>query len=133
MSTDTEPRIPGPDHPITIERFDGRVAVSRGDVQIADTSAALELREASYPPAYYVPLADVDRDVLRQTDTHTHCPYKGDASYYDVVNASGDTVAGDAVWHYTEPYPLFTKLADYVAFYPDRVQLEVQPAGAGAA
>lgn len=128
MSTAQEPKIPGPDHPIDIEPFAGRVRVTSGGRTVADSTAALELRESTYPPVYYVPLADLDESMLRPSDTTSHCPYKGDASYYDVVDPDTQQAVADAIWHYREPYPSVSEIADYVAFYPDRVELEVQPA-----
>jgi uncharacterized protein (DUF427 family) len=128
MSTTQEPRLPGPDHPITIEPFSGHVKVTAGGHTIADTTAALELREASYPSAYYVPLTDVDQATLRSSDTTSYCPYKGDASYYDVVDPATQEAVADAVWHYRQPYPSVGEIADHVAFYTDRVQVTVEPA-----
>lgn len=128
MSATDEPLIPGPDHPIEIEPFGGRVRVSFAGHAVADSTAALELREASYPPAYYVPLADVDHEALRPSETTSHCPYKGDASYYDVIDPHTLQAVEDAVWHYRTPYPSVSEIAEYVAFYPDRVEIEVQPA-----
>jgi uncharacterized protein (DUF427 family) len=128
MSATSEPRIPGPDHPIDVEPFNGRVRVAFGNHTLVDTTQALELREASYPPSYYVPLADVDQAALRPSDTTTRCPYKGDASYYDVIDPHTLQSVGDAVWHYREPYPAVSEIAEYVAFYPDRVQIDVEPA-----
>jgi len=128
MSTASEPLIPGPDHPIDVEPFNGTVRIRFGNHEIVDTTDALELRETSYPPRYYVPLADVDHEALRPSDTTTHCPYKGEASYYDVINPHTLQAVNDAVWHYREPYPSFTELADYVAFYPEKVEIEVEPA-----
>ena len=126
MSTTKEPRIPGPDHPITVEPFSGRVTVTSGGRKIADTTAALELREASYPPVYYVPLADVDAATLRGTDTTTYCPYKGEAGYYSVTTAAGDTV-DDVIWFYEQPYPAVAAIAGHVAFYPDKAEISVEP------
>ncbi|MGD0554028.1 MAG: DUF427 domain-containing protein [Streptosporangiaceae bacterium] len=113
--------IPGPDHPITVEPADVRVVVSAGSTVVADTAKALVLREASYPPAYYVPLADVDEAVLRPSQTQTYCPYKGDASYYSVAGPEGEIT--DAVWTYITPYDAVAEIAGYVAFYPDRVSI----------
>lgn len=129
MSTPSEPLIPGPDHPIELEPFDGHVRVTFAHHTVADTDAALELREASYPPVYYVPLADVDHGALRPSETTSHCPYKGDACYYDVIDPHTLQAVTDAVWHYRDPYPSVERIAGYVAFYPDRVRIEVQPAG----
>jgi len=124
MSTVREPLIPGPDHPIEIAPFNGRVTVTSKGRTIADTIAALALREASYPTVYYVPLSDVDQDVLRPTDATSYCPYKGDASYYDVVEPATQDSVKDAVWHYRQPYPSVADIADHVAFYADRVDVQ---------
>jgi len=111
---------PGPDHPITVGPHAGPVTVRAGSVQVATTDRALELREASYPPVFYVPIDDVDRDLLRDATHHTYCPYKGDASYYDIVVPGSDSLDG-AVWYYPDPYPAVAAIRDHVAFYPDRV------------
>ncbi|GAA4395878.1 DUF427 domain-containing protein [Tsukamurella soli] len=116
-------KIPGPDHPITVEPSDAHVVVSTADAVIADSRHTLVLQEAAYPPVYYVPLGDVDPAVLRPTPTQTYCPYKGDASYYS-VETPGGTVT-DAVWRYAEPYPAVAQIAGHVAFYPDRVSVTV--------
>jgi uncharacterized protein (DUF427 family) len=129
VTTVREPLIPGPDHPIDIEPFDGRVRVTFGQHTVADTTSALELREASYAPVYYVPFADVDHGALRPSDTTSYCPYKGDASYYDVIDPHTLQAVDDAVWQYRTPYPSVDEITERVAFYPDRVEIEVQPAG----
>jgi uncharacterized protein (DUF427 family) len=128
MSTIRQPVIPGPDHPIDITPFKGRVTVTSNGRTIADTTAALELREASYPPVRYLPLTDVDETALRPSNTLTYCPYKGDASYYDVVDPATQESVKDAVWHYREPYPSVAEIADHVAFYTNRVDVNVRPA-----
>lgn len=117
--TDKKVLVPGPDHPITLEPTGSRVTVELGGRVIVDTEAALTLREASYPPAQYVPLADVDPAVLRPSDHTTYCPYKGDATYYSLQ--VGDDVAPAAVWTYLAPYDAVAAVKDHVAFYPDRV------------
>jgi uncharacterized protein (DUF427 family) len=66
---------PGPDHPIALERLASRVVVRSGSVLIAETDRALEMREATYAPVLYIPLDDVDRNLLRRSDHHTYCPY----------------------------------------------------------
>jgi uncharacterized protein (DUF427 family) len=120
--------IPGPDHPITIERT-GRHVVARlhGHV-VADTTRALTLREAGYPPVQYIPLDDVDQTLLAPSDTQTYCPYKGDASYYSITLPDGqDTEGGlaDAVWAYLQPYDSVTPIVNHVAFYANRVEVVV--------
>lgn len=120
-------KIPGPDHPITIAPAGGQVTVRSGGAVIARSDAALCLREAAHAPVLYIPRADVDMARLRRTDLKTHCPYKGDCSYYSIVGAAGDagTDGGargaNAVWSYEAPYPAVAAIKDYLAFYPDRV------------
>lgn len=119
----TKPRlIPGPSHPITVEPADSRVRISFADRVIVDTDRALVLREASYPPVLYVPLDEVDTEVLEPSTQHTYCPYKGDASYFTL--RAGQQVADDAVWRYETPYDAVAPIAGHVAFYPQHVHIE---------
>ena len=112
-------RIPGPDHPITIEPSPKHVVVKVADHVIADTKNALALKEASYPAVLYVPRGDVNMALLERTDHMTYCPYKGDCSYYSIP--LGGPRAVNAVWTYEAPYAAVAQIKDYVAFYPDRV------------
>ncbi len=116
------PLIPGPDHPITIETSSAHVVVTAGATVVADSPNALTLHEANYPPVYYVPLDDVDSELLESSDTTSYCPYKGEASYYSV--RTDDGVVEDAIWFYDEPYDAVSEIAGHVAFYPDRVQID---------
>jgi uncharacterized protein (DUF427 family) len=116
-----EMKTPGPDHPITVEKNPARVIVRVGDQVVADTTAALALRESNYPATQYIPLADVNAEFLKETETSTYCPYKGDASYYTLVTAAGE--ATDAIWTYRTPYPAVAEIAGHVAFYPDKVTI----------
>jgi uncharacterized protein (DUF427 family) len=120
-STARTTKFPGPDHPITIEPGPARVVVSVAGRVIADTRAALTLREASYPPVPYVPRQDVDMSLLRRTDHTTYCPYKGDCAYYSIP-IGGDRTE-NAVWTYEQPYAAVAAIKDHVAFYPDRVEV----------
>ncbi len=112
-------KIPGPDHPISIEPNPSRVVVTVGGRVIADTREALILREASYPAVQYIPRRDVDMAALVHSEHTTYCPYKGDASYYSIP-AGGDRSL-NAVWSYETPFEAMAQIKDYVAFYPDRV------------
>jgi uncharacterized protein (DUF427 family) len=116
-----EIKTPGPDHPITVEKNPARVVVRVGDQVVADTTAALALREANYPAAQYIPLADVNEEFLKDSDTSTYCPYKGDASYYTLVTGDGELT--DVIWTYREPYPAVAEIAGHVAFYPNKVEI----------
>ncbi len=112
-------KIPGPDHPITIERTSKRVVVKAGGHVIADTRAALTLREASYPAVQYIPRADVDMSKLSRTQHATYCPYKGDCSYFSIDSAGEKGT--NSVWTYEQPYDAVAQIRGHVAFYPDRV------------
>jgi uncharacterized protein (DUF427 family) len=112
-------KIPGPDHPITIERNPTRIVVTLGGRVVADTREALTLREAAYPPVQYIPRKDVDMALLARTEHTTYCPYKGDCSYYSIPLGGERSV--NAVWSYEAPYAAVTPIKDYLAFYPNRV------------
>ena len=111
--------VPGPEHPITIERNPKRVVVSVAGRIIAGTRNALTLREANYLPVHYIPRCDVDMTLLERTDHATYCPYKGDCAYYSIP-AGGDRSV-NAVWTYEDPYEAVASIKGYLAFYPDRV------------
>lgn len=115
---------PGPDHPITVEPAREHVVVRVGDQVVADTSAALVLREAGYPPVYYLPPGDVDAAVLRPSATTSYCPYKGDAAYVHLATDAGEV--HDAGWVYAQPYDAVAPIAGHIAFYPDRVTMSVE-------
>jgi uncharacterized protein (DUF427 family) len=110
---------PGPDHPIAIVPAAKRVRIIFAGQVIAETTRALTLSEAGYPPVTYIPRADADMGALKPTAHHTHCPYKGDASYFTIAAAGRQ--ADNAVWSYEQPYPAVAAIKDHLAFYPDRV------------
>jgi uncharacterized protein (DUF427 family) len=123
------PRLPSAEHPITIRPTGAPVTVrSQGGRSIAESIRALTLNEADYPPVQYIPLQDVDRDLLVESDHASYCPFKGDASYYSVPTGGERSVG--AVWVYHEPYAAVAEIKDHVAFYPDRVEsiVEYEPA-----
>jgi uncharacterized protein (DUF427 family) len=116
-------KIPGLDHPITIEPAKERVIVRAGGKIIADSTAALRLQEANYPAVLYVPLADVDASLIRPSDTTTYCPYKGEANYYHLT--AGGTTVDDAIWTYEQPYAAVAQIAGHVAFYATKADVAV--------
>ena len=118
-------REPTAAHPITVTPTAGRVVVRVNGQIVADTTAAVALQESTYPAVQYIPLDDVQQEVLTRTDTSTYCPYKGDAGYYSVT-AAGSTVE-DAIWTYEQPYPAVAQIAGRVAFYPDKADITVTP------
>ena len=116
---DQRMKIPGPDHPISIEASPSRVVVTVGGKVVANTRAALTLREASHPVVQYIPRRDVDMAALTRSEHTTYCPYKGDASYYSIP--AGGERSRNAVWTYETPFEATAQIKEYVAFYPDRV------------
>ena len=118
-------KIPGPDHPISVERNSGRVVISVAGRVIADTREALTLSEAHYPAVEYIPRKDVDMTLLARSDRSSYCPYKGDASYFSIPLGGERSI--DAVWTYETPYAAVAGIKDHLAFYPDRVDtIEIQ-------
>jgi uncharacterized protein (DUF427 family) len=114
-------KIPGPDHPITIESDPNHVVISYSGEVIADTHQALRLREATYPAVLYIPRADVKMARLARSEQKTYCPYKGECSYYSLP--AGDARAVNAVWTYETPYESVSAIREHLAFYPDRVEI----------
>lgn len=109
------------DH-IKIRKADGTWVVRAGGAVLAETKAALELTEGSYPSVMYFPRGDVAMAFLEPTDTKTHCPHKGDANYFTIV-AESDQIK-DAAWSYESPKDAIAQIAGHLAFYPDKVTVE---------
>ena len=82
-------KVPGPDHPITVEPAATRVTATVAGRTIADSTSTLALSEAGYPMVYYFPRSDVDMGSLERTDHASYCPYKGDASYFSIAPPTG--------------------------------------------
>lgn len=118
-------RSPGPDHPITVEPFDGRVVADFAGRRIADTLNALVMTESTYAPVYYFPIMHVDRAVLAPSEHTTYCPYKGEATYFSLV--SGGASVENAVWRYLDAYPAVAAIAGRVAFYTSHVTVTAMP------
>jgi uncharacterized protein (DUF427 family) len=112
-----------PGHRIATRQAAERVRVTfKGEV-IADTKDAVALEEAMSgstvaPVVYYIPRGDVKMDRLVRTSHRTHCPFKGDASYFSLKDGPEN-----AVWSYEQPYDEMSAIQDRLAFYPDRVEI----------
>jgi uncharacterized protein (DUF427 family) len=119
MMSERTVKIPGPDHPITVEPNTNRVIVTLAGKVIADTTDALILREASYPAVQYIPRKDVDMAALSRTTHTSWCPYKGEASYFSIPLGGERSV--NAIWTYETPHEAVASIKDHLAFYPDRV------------
>jgi uncharacterized protein (DUF427 family) len=109
-----------PEHRIDTKPAGVRVQVKFKGELIADSRNALAMKEGDYPVVYYVPRADVRMERLARTSHRTHCPFKGDASYYSIANGPEN-----AVWSYEQPYDEMTPIGGLLAFYPDKVEIAV--------
>lgn len=94
--------------------------VTIGGKEIANSTSALTLREATYPAVQYIPRDDVDMTALARTDHGSYCPYKGNASYFSIPGGGERSV--NAVWSYESPYDAVAEIRGHLAFYPDRVE-----------
>ncbi|MDZ7734720.1 MAG: DUF427 domain-containing protein [Gammaproteobacteria bacterium] len=106
---------------IKLEQARTRIRVYAGDTLIADTGQALELHETGYPVRYYIPRHAINMDSLVRSETVTHCPFKGDATYYSLK--ADDNVLADAAWSYEQPFADMAMITNMVAFDPDRVDI----------
>ena len=107
------------DYRIDLERGPRRVRVVFGGETIADSGRAIVMIEPRHRPVTYFPRADVRMEAMRRTDHGSHCPFKGDASYWTIE--AGGRVAENAVWSYEEPLEAVSAIKGYVAFYRDRI------------
>ncbi|AKZ58285.1 hypothetical protein SAM23877_5240 [Streptomyces ambofaciens ATCC 23877] len=98
-------------HRITVEPSDHHVRAVHGDQVLAESEGALVLRETGCPDRYYIPAEDVRLDLLTPSATRTHCPFKGDASYWSLPDAA------DVVWAYPDPKPEVREIKDHLCFY----------------
>jgi len=116
-------KIPDESHPITIDRVVGTVRVLFEGHGLADSDDVFVLREADYPPVYYFPRDSVQMTFLRRTDKVTHCPYKGDASYFTIYRDR--QIIENAAWSYEDPYSAVGPIAGRIAFYPEHVEFQL--------
>ncbi len=105
--------------PPRLERSDKTIEIIFDGQTLARTNRAFRVLETSHPPVYYIPLEDINREMLRPAANSSYCEWKGMADYYTV--ASGDKTAPSAGWYYPEPTPAFAPIRDTVAFYPSRM------------
>jgi uncharacterized protein (DUF427 family) len=108
-------------HAITIEKNPNRIMVRFNGTVIADTQKALVLKEGPVPPVSYIPREDVKMSFLQRTTHSTHCPFKGDASYFS-VSVDGKTEE-NAVWTYETPIDPVAQIKDYLVFYPEKMDV----------
>ncbi len=114
-------QTPGPGHQIELTAAPGRMIATFDGHAIATSDDVLVLKEGSLPPVAYFPRADVEMAYMGRTDKTTHCPYKGDASYYTLT--MDGHIAENAVWTYETPYPSMDAIKDRLAFYPNVISV----------
>jgi uncharacterized protein (DUF427 family) len=99
------------------------VRIEIDGVTVADSTSPRILFETGLPPRYYLPLTDIRTELLRPSDSVSHCPYKGTAAYWSVD--TGTNVHKDVVWIYRTPLPESQKVAGLAAFYDEKVDVFV--------
>lgn len=102
------------DH-IKIRPAAGTWVVRAGGAVLGESTDALELSEGDYPPVIYFPRGDIAMEFLDPSEKTSHCPHKGDASYFSIVTKS--TVLADAAWSYESPKDAVAGIKDHLAFY----------------
>ncbi|MFY0597393.1 MAG: DUF427 domain-containing protein [Cognatishimia sp.] len=108
---------------ITIRKAPGKWSVRAGGAVLAESANALELSEGDYPSVIYFPRADIAMAFLDDSDHTSHCPHKGDASYFSIVTKS--KTIKNAAWSYTDPKDDVARIKDHLAFYTsDEVAVE---------
>jgi len=116
--------IPGPDHPITVERSASRVVVSFGGVVVADTKNALILRQPSSPTRFCIPRQDVNMALMSRSERTSYCPYKGDVSYYNLE--AGGKSSANAAFSYEHPHDAVAEIKEHLGFYTEKVDSIVE-------
>lgn len=108
---------------IDILQSSRHVRVEADGLIIAETTKPTLLFETGLPVRYYLPKTDVHMDVLVPSSTISHCPYKGEASYWSLSH--GETHVDDVAWSYRTPLPESQKVTGLLCFYPDKVDIFV--------
>jgi uncharacterized protein (DUF427 family) len=110
---------PPPGTALYLEPTPKRIRVVVGGETVADSRNAMMLQESGHQPVYYFPPSDVRLDLLEESDRHTRCPKKGEASYYTI--RVGDSVVDAGAWYYPDPIPGAPPIRDLIAFYWNRM------------
>jgi uncharacterized protein (DUF427 family) len=111
--------IDGPAHRLFLHPFQRRIRARLNGETVLDTTRGALLHESGILPRFYLPLEDLRADLLERTDHSTHCPFKGDASYWSV--RVGDRMAENAVWAYEDPLPDAPWLRGLASVYPEHM------------
>ena len=107
---------------VDLESQPGRIRVRWGELLVADTQSALQVLETNHDPVIYLPMKDIEEDLLESTSLETFCPFKGVASYWTLRDR--DRQLENVLWSYLEPFEEVVGLRGYGAFYADRLEWE---------
>lgn len=126
---DEDERVHGhlrdPFHRVDVRPTSRRVVVSAGGTELAASTRAMVLSETGLPNRLYLPLDDIAEGLLRASEKSTHCPYKGDASYFSV--SAGERAIEDAAFSYAEPFDDAIRVSGMVSFLHDEIEVEIDP------
>ncbi|MFO8173172.1 MAG: DUF427 domain-containing protein [Longimicrobiales bacterium] len=114
-----------PYHRIDVRESARHVQVRVGDTLVADSRRPVLLFETGLPVRYYLPRLDVRTDLLEERGTETACPYKGVTSAYWGPGELTEEEDRDLAWCYERPLPGMEKIAGRIAFFNERVDLDV--------
>lgn len=120
-----------PGHFMRIKPVDRRIAVWLEGEMLAETTGAVRVLEVGkdlYDPVLYLPVEDVTPRLRRNEEASSHCPLKGDAVYFDLLDADGGVRVPKIAWSYASPFDFAAELAGRVAFYAKHVTIEDAPA-----
>lgn len=109
-------RAKEPQYPVTATYKGKKLAKSTHVLKVQEVGKDL------YDPVFYFPKEDVNQEMLEKSNTSTHCPLKGDSTYYH-VRVAGDTL-GNASWAYDQPFEWSQVLKDHIAFDDTRIMVE---------
>ena len=112
-----------PQHKLSFDEGPVHVRITNQGEVLAETRRGLNLREGKYPAVVYIPREDVSMDSLERVELSTHCPFKGDATYFRCGN--GPAGSPEVAWSYESPFDEMLAIGDHLAFYSDRVTIDI--------
>lgn len=118
-----------PNHFMRIKPVTARVRVLRDGQVLADSVNAVRVLEVGrdlYDPVLYIPKDDVS-DRLIPNPKQTHCPLKGDATYFDLAAEDGSKVETEIAWTYAQSFDFAQALKGRLGFYANKVTIEESP------
>ncbi|WP_439677321.1 DUF427 domain-containing protein [Embleya sp. MST-111070] len=118
-----------PGHVVTTVHSTQTVTVEIDGEVVARSTRPVVLYETGLPIRYYLPPDDVDLTRFESTDTHTTCPFKGEASYWSYLGGADSAPRPDVAWEYPKPIESVPDIAGHLCFYDSvaRVTIEGEP------